>query len=86
MTMLAVFAAGAILPHFTCFGASVAAPGGRLLIQFPIQTSMNFDGNLPSRWTKVAAGILLFACITMQQGVAGLAKPPDGRAQGVISP
>jgi galactofuranose transport system permease protein len=57
-----------------------------VLIQGLIQTYISFDGNLSSWWTKIVTGILLFVFITLQQAMAGLAKPVRGRAQGVTSP
>jgi galactofuranose transport system permease protein len=57
-----------------------------VLIQGLIQTYISFDGNLSSWWTKIVTGILLFVFITLQQAMAGLAKPARGRAHGVLSP
>lgn len=41
-------------------------------IQGLIQTYINFDGTLSSRWTKIAIGILLFIFIALQRGLTVL--------------
>lgn len=43
-----------------------------MAIQGLIQTYINFDGTLSSRWTKIAIGILLFIFIALQRGLTVL--------------
>ena len=101
LIMLAVVAAGAVLLHFTRFGANVYALGGSrattalmgipvgllgVLIQGLIQTYINFDGTLSSWWTKIVTGVLLFAFIALQQAMLGIARRAGPRKAGVLKP
>jgi hypothetical protein len=57
-----------------------------VLIRGLIQTYINFDGTLSSWRTKIAAGVLLFAFIALQQGMVKLASRSRPRNAVVIGP
>lgn len=70
-TIAALVIGGTLLSggYGTPFGAFAG-----VLIEGLIQTYIEFDGTLSSRWAKIATGLLLFAFIALQQVFIGAAR------------